>query len=642
MKLIYLWIKSYQCIKEKGYSLNAEYSVQYDKQKNNLCIEKKESLDSLLYGDNILITAIVGNNGVGKSTLLDAIRIILFDKEGRKKNIKGFLLYEDEGKLQIANFMNETINWIVDNSSRKIVPKDDIYFPEQYDLMYYSDTLDIKYYLEKFDDDEHVWTDTHVAGFRQRESMQLDISTLHLLKECEGKLLNYFHEDIKRQLIFCEDNKDNADINFLIKPKNLSLQVESLDIKIFDKVLDSDLDSYESSGGCFNLERRNTTSSYTIWLLKKMKQYQEERQVLLLDDEIKWNIWVVYLYNLLSKCKHDGDDYSEIDWKLKRMLPLPVSVESINKILENIFSEEQVQDKDFEDYINFYKAYHKIKKELGSNQEKGFEVDLALSKERQFKELLEFFNCYEKIAYEVDFLRVLWGMSSGEMNVFSLFARIYGALKWSKDQIIFLIDELDSLYHPQLQQEIISRLTRFLRKRFPTKLFQIFITTHSPVVLSDIPKENVIFMEQKDREEYGQTFAANIASLYYDSFFMQNGSIGELARETIVNLFETIAEIEKSDVQENKEEKVFEIFLDKQKISISNNITIEKSRFLLQKLIDTIGEDIWRYKLDKEFHNILRNNTDPKAEIRGKVESLKQEIGEDSVKNFLIQLMEET
>jgi hypothetical protein len=59
--------------------------------------------------------------------------------------------------------------------------------------------------------------------------------------------------------------------------------------------------------------------------------------------------------------------------------------------------------------------------------------------------------------------------------------------------------------------------------------------------LSDIPKENVIFLKRNGKTGNAEiadlgrekTFGANIYSLLSDSFFMENGTIGEFAKEKI-------------------------------------------------------------------------------------------------------------
>ena len=81
-----------------------------------------------------------------------------------------------------------------------------------------------------------------------------------------------------------------------------------------------------------------------------------------------------------------------------------------------------------------------------------------------------------------------------------------------------------------------------MEERFFEKNFHIIITTHSPFLLSDIPKENCVFLDLKcdeekqeciteviSREKLFSTLAQNIYYLLADGFFMEKG-IGEYIR----------------------------------------------------------------------------------------------------------------
>ena len=77
---------------------------------------------------------------------------------------------------------------------------------------------------------------------------------------------------------------------------------------------------------------------------------------------------------------------------------------------------------------------------------------------------------------------------------------------------------------------------------------QLIIATHSPIILSDIPKQNVIYLS-KDKKgstkvdlitEHDETFGSNIYKLYNNAFFMDNGAVGEFAKEYICKIKEDI------------------------------------------------------------------------------------------------------
>ncbi|WP_455669565.1 hypothetical protein [Phocaeicola sp.] len=61
------------------------------------------------------------------------------------------------------------------------------------------------------------------------------------------------------------------------------------------------------------------------------------------------------------------------------------------------------------------------------------------------------------------------------------------------------------------------------------------MVTHSPFVLSDLPKSNVLALS-KDNDVIGETFCANIHEMLGQSFFMEY-SMGQIAQEHVEEVF---------------------------------------------------------------------------------------------------------
>ena len=75
----------------------------------------------------------------------------------------------------------------------------------------------------------------------------------------------------------------------------------------------------------------------------------------------------------------------------------------------------------------------------------------------------------------------------------------------------------------------------YLTSIFASKKVQLIVATHSPIILSDIPQNNIIYLNKSSEVIHGgnPTFGASIGTLFYDSFSMKRGSIGEIARKEI-------------------------------------------------------------------------------------------------------------
>lgn len=103
-----------------------------------------------------------------------------------------------------------------------------------------------------------------------------------------------------------------------------------------------------------------------------------------------------------------------------------------------------------------------------------------------------------------------------------------------------ILEEIELYYHPELQQQFVKFLIDGLNQMTLENInsIHIQIVTHSPYVLSDIPRTNVLALK-KDKENPVaglRTFGANIHDMLKDSFFLQGGSMGCFAQWEIGHL----------------------------------------------------------------------------------------------------------
>ncbi len=169
------------------------------------------------------------------------------------------------------------------------------------------------------------------------------------------------------------------------------------------------------------------------------------------------------------------------------------------------------------------------------------------------------------------YLNFHWGLSSGEQNLLRMFSSLYyifdtdftnpkrGDYKIYNrynneripcDSIMLFLDEADLTYHPEWQRRFISILAAFLPKIYPKSScnnIQIILTTHSPLMLGDFPAQSVIYLSKDannqvtiDDKGSHQTFGENLYTLLQNSFSVQNGAVGELVQIKIQEILKTL------------------------------------------------------------------------------------------------------
>lgn len=134
-------------------------------------------------------------------------------------------------------------------------------------------------------------------------------------------------------------------------------------------------------------------------------------------------------------------------------------------------------------------------------------------------------------------------LSSGEMSFLSMWGRLYEFVRERESErhkydVMVFLDESETALHPSWQRKLVWYTIWFFEHFAPHARAHLLFASHSPILLSDIPKSNVHFMfgdsrkrgrQQKELARLADTFAANVFDLYRLSFFMNEGTVGKFA-----------------------------------------------------------------------------------------------------------------
>ncbi len=225
----------------------------------------------------------------------------------------------------------------------------------------------------------------------------------------------------------------------------------------------------------------------------------------------------------------------------------------------------------------------------------------------------------------IDFIDIVADkkLSFGEKSLLNLYSTLY-EFTLSKnftresENYLLILDEADLGYHPLWKRKYIDALNKTLPEIFNTleiKVFdnikkkkvisemkkpkiQIIFTTHDPLTLSDLPNNSIVFLKKDsqlnssvlnidDFERPTNTFGANISDLLSESFFINNGLIGDFSKYKID---EVIVELN----------KLLDLKFNNKYVDIS-----EDKRILLKETIEIIDEPIIKMKLIDMYNTIF-------------------------------------
>lgn len=576
MELLYIWIEDYKNIYRQGFNFSPLYDFGFTptidaegKVVSGTLIDRKTEAERTelqkvykgFFHENITnVTAIIGENGSGKSSLIE---VLCFAFNTEKHKVVFIRKNDLSNKIEI--FAHETFETIDCSSLKKV----------------FKTKLAIEYL------DESSCANCHVFSRKDGNNGHQTGSTILFKPFFTGE--RFYINELWEQEDGTTKGFIDLSIDYLAKKPNYA----------FDRILKQ----------IFFISQFDYTSIKEL----KMPQYVT---ILPFRRNLPNTASMAHLHNKIDDLQKN--ELSKIQEINKKFIILVLWSFWFENIQTNTYGHKEKLIVQFIDSISPQTTIEKIYEEFVVFANKNKEFDPILTYQDNFRELklvMEkfsknyadyfsersdqiFFNLELKDNIKIlnklkdEFLTKIWnkgntidfhwrGLSSGEWLMWDLFATLHYEVKKGlsyellPNELLLILDEGELGMHPQWQKEYLNRLVTTLPKIFKGKNIQLILTSHSPFLVSDLPKENVIFLEKGKsvlREE--QTFGQNIHTLFADSFFMSGGLIGEFAKNkinteiiTVINGF-------------NKE----------------NPITTDKAESLSKK-IEMIGEPLIKRKL---------------------------------------------
>lgn len=655
---VFLWIENHHSIKNQGFHFTNKYVFTYDTRNRELKRKKNENYIDGFFGDNINVTAIVGANGSGKTTVLTAI-MELFDFN-IQKNVHFIMAFDND--IVWVSEKEEISYYKFDSNSDSIFLRSEnkrgsysFWEPKPpISCIYYSQAMDWNQYLNS-------------------NRSIINLASGNFLKCSEeskrGKYYipngDYFKKEFYKQLQYIENFAENigfklpeyADVNVV------GCDVNQVVVSLTDYVIYSINNNVEKVKYLYLKKYSEKTGISHATLHRqffgkidkdKISKYFEDVVSVFIQNsscDIYGNM--ACLVNRMTEtlfCEFCGcfggrldagvsfeylvrnicsislkDDRNNNCWEMLGILISSICSE-IEELNGTMYEAEQAEIKSF---LNLYNYINELLLK-DRNDKYTFDEyrDLVFSiplNERNINEnvpfhitLKQFWQKYESLSKYCNIFEFSWALSSGEISRIELYSRLYNVVKsdkWQKGEfnliykkensILLLIDEADMLLHPEWQRTFISDILKIFPKIFKDQFINVIIATHSPIMLSDIPRQNVLFLTSKQDhnsnlgigiDEQGcDTFAANIFQLFREAFFIGDTGIGAYAEEKLKEIVSLIH---------------------------SKN---DNNEALIKKYISAVGDSFLRHKLEQEYLIYRTKSNSTESEQVKRIKELENE-----------------
>ena len=532
--LCYIYIYEFKCLKDVELAIDTRYNYRFDKERSHLSINKTNLPDKFWGAGVCSLAAIFGNNGAGKSTAIEFILNAIIDASGNEY-VNGIVVFEEGGELCVYNpHGRKRLTVDIDGRSIHVDP--------------HTTLPDINTFF---------YTGHYVADYSYARIQTINLTGFH--NASDGCLLR---TDLEKFA--------NTSDSYLNLPFGLHLTAHIFQNNyricrlLLNKRLRKTLPEFNfpqyilltpNKGGYYGLKsdpiRRNNA-------IEEVTKYLELPHIHGFIDSRNQTLAQFVHFNILNTIAepHLLGSKSTI---LKRWYDFFKPTEEVMPQLKFFASN---QNGDEEKILNqIFDALTRMSNDTLFNEKTGvFYIDAIKESEKAEKFIEDIFNTRFYLTSRI--FDVFYShdkdtggstLSSGEQKMLDLFSRLYSAIELDPQAYnnlnspsLLVLDEAEIGFHPEWQCSFIKTLIGFLNSLYVIAglKFQIVLTSHYPILLSDIPACCCNFLkrdyENKStmnlRNSHEETFASNIFDLYRDSFFLDKGLVGAFAEDKLMYL----------------------------------------------------------------------------------------------------------
>lgn len=523
--LCYIYIESYKKLRQIGIAIDSHYQYNLDIQIKCLTIEERTSIPNDFWGTGIYsLSAIVGGNGVGKSTVLRFILDAVVEGAANQ-DLQGCIVFERDGNLYKC-IRNCELN-IIGISNVKIIETDN----KSINTFFYSGHFSPLFDYNDVRTVELTGMYNATDNFRLIKDLQdySNVDTIHLSNNIRSHFFAYQAQNNYRICYLLSQQHIRECLDDLNFPKYIIINANTSGIKAIEV-------NYSGKfNGCQIPNFKRIRNSIKDNVLANLIYYN------LINTIADQDFIRTEAYDFLVRwCNTYNEDTQNILNFYREYVAKEQMNETLRTFLNDIHWCLEIVDEicSFDDNIGYY---------IDVRNEDGSLYNLVehLLSNRIYLTAKFFDMSYSHSLHDITVL------SSGEQELLNLLSRLYYAVVIAPTKFdnlrspsLLLLDEAEIGFHPEWQRQYVNQLCKFIRLLLvpADHNFQIVLTSHSPIILSDIPKCCTTFLKEErgfvvnNSEEQVETFAENIFNLYRRSFFMEDGLIGEFASNKIEEL----------------------------------------------------------------------------------------------------------